>query len=322
MQLNLPILEQLASSTSILIAGGGGGFDVFAGLPLYFTLRALGKTVHLANYTFCDFDLTAAVSRLDVLEPDLLAAAYGGVTEPLDFLPEAYLSQWFHETRGEMIPIYMLADVGAARLTLAYQRLVEHLKVDAILIVDGGVDSLMRGDEEGAGSLLEDTLTLIAVNNLDVPVKILACIGFGAETEEGVCHYNALDNMAALVKDGAFLGACAVLKELEAFQWYEAACRYVWDQPNHRASHISTRIIPAVQGEFGNFHLHPHYRRTTVFISPLMSLYWFFDAAAVLRRNLYADVLRHTMTKEQAYLMTFVGESRPKITRGRKAIPY
>lgn len=322
MPLNLPILDRLAGCQSILIAGGGGGFDVFAGLPLYFTLRELGKTVHLANYTFCDLDLTAEVSRIEVLEKDLLAAAYGEVTTPLDFLPEAYLSQWFHETRGETIPVYMLADVGAERLTTAYQRLVEHLRVDAIIIVDGGVDSLMRGDEEGAGSLLEDTLTLIAVNNLDVPVKMLACIGFGAETEEGVCHYNALENMAALVKDGAFLGACAALKEQEAFQLFEAACRYVWDQPNHRPSHISTRIIPAVQGEFGNFHMHPYYRYTTLFISPLMSLYWFFDAAAVLRRNLYADLLRHTLTKEQAYLVTFMADERPKITRPRRAIPY
>ncbi len=46
MQLNLPILDQLADSKSILIAGIGGGFDVLAGLPLYFTLRAIGKTVH------------------------------------------------------------------------------------------------------------------------------------------------------------------------------------------------------------------------------------------------------------------------------------
>ena len=54
MQLNLPILHLLEKSQSILIAGAGGGFDVFAGLPLYFALRDLGKNVHLANYSFTD----------------------------------------------------------------------------------------------------------------------------------------------------------------------------------------------------------------------------------------------------------------------------
>jgi hypothetical protein len=77
-----------------------------------------------------------------------------------------------------------------------------------------------------------------------------------------------------------------------------------------------------VQGEFGNFHMNPYYRFTQVFISPLMSLYWFFDAAAVLKRNLYADLLRKTITKEQAFTMMLMAEGRPKITRTRRTIPY
>jgi hypothetical protein len=34
---NLPILDHLVGCRSILITGIGGGFDVFAGLPIYFT---------------------------------------------------------------------------------------------------------------------------------------------------------------------------------------------------------------------------------------------------------------------------------------------
>ncbi|HEX2907948.1 MAG TPA: DUF1152 domain-containing protein [Phototrophicaceae bacterium] len=322
MQLNLPILDLVANSRNILIAGAGGGYDVYVGLPLYFTLRALGKNVHLANYSFCDVDLASRVSQVEVIMPGLLANTIGGVTMQIDYLVEPYLAQWFQEVRGETIPIWMLADTGALPLTEAYQKLVEHLQIDAIILVDGGVDSLMRGNEEGAGSLLEDTISLIAVGNLDVPVKLLASIGFGAETEEGVCHYNALENMAALVKDGAFRGSCALTPDMEAFQLYADACQYVWEQPSQHPSHISTRIIPAVQGEFGNFHLIPFYRHTPLFISPLMSLYWFFDAAAVLRRNLIADLIRKTTTKEQAFIMILKSDERPKIERPRRVIPY
>ena len=32
--------RRLETSHRVLIAGAGGGFDVFAGLPLYFALRA------------------------------------------------------------------------------------------------------------------------------------------------------------------------------------------------------------------------------------------------------------------------------------------
>jgi hypothetical protein len=39
MQLNLPILDQLSPCRNLLIAGMGGGFDVFCGLPIYFELQ-------------------------------------------------------------------------------------------------------------------------------------------------------------------------------------------------------------------------------------------------------------------------------------------
>ena len=54
MQLNLPILEQVSGSQNILIAGMGGGFDIFCGLPLYFELQGLGYEIHLASFSFSD----------------------------------------------------------------------------------------------------------------------------------------------------------------------------------------------------------------------------------------------------------------------------
>lgn len=83
MQLNLPILEQLASCERILIAGAGGGFDIFAGLPLYFTLRELGKTVHLANFSFSDMEVIQHFEPVEVLIPGQLYGTHGLVVRPL-----------------------------------------------------------------------------------------------------------------------------------------------------------------------------------------------------------------------------------------------
>lgn len=49
MNLNLPILNQLSNCKNLLIAGMGGGYDIFCGLPIYFELRRLGIKAHLAN---------------------------------------------------------------------------------------------------------------------------------------------------------------------------------------------------------------------------------------------------------------------------------
>jgi hypothetical protein len=320
MDLNLPILDLLAGSKSILIAGIGGGFDVFSGLPLYFTLQAVGKVVHLANYSFSELSIVNRISKPEVLLDELVVGARDAGRIPWYF-PEGYLAQWFREVRGEDVTVWLLANTGAAPLARGYQALTQHLEIDAMILIDGGVDSLMRGDEEGAGTLLEDAISLTAIDSLVIPVKILACLGFGTEVEEDVCHHHALENMAALAKEGAFWGSCALTAAIEAFQLFEAAARYVWEQPNHTKSHISTRIIPAVHGEFGNHHMYEDQTATSIFISPLMSLYWFFDANAVIRRSLLVDLLRPTETFLDAFRIFALAQQGWDM-RPRQRIPY
>jgi hypothetical protein len=50
--LRLPFFTELERADNILLAGAGGGFDIFCGLPLYFALQATGKQVHPANLSF------------------------------------------------------------------------------------------------------------------------------------------------------------------------------------------------------------------------------------------------------------------------------
>ena len=304
MKLNLPILDKLADSKNILIAGCGGGFDVFCGLPIYFTLREMGKSVHLANYSFSSLGIVAHYCNTITLESTLLEGATADIPDDLQlgYYPEGYLSRWFRDVDGNPTPIWMFSKVGPAILLKLYQILIEHLKIDAIILLDGGVDSLMIGDEMGAGTLLEDTISLTAVQSLDVPVKILSCLGFGAELE--VAHNNALDNMSALIKAGAFYGSCALTQQMPVYQQYESASKYVWEQPSHHKSQINMRVVSAVNGHTGNYHMYDDYPPRPVFVSPLMSLYWFFDATAVIERSLLADVIRPTRTIEDAYAAT------------------
>lgn len=63
----LPFFEKLQSANTVLLAGMGGGFDVFCGLPLYHLLRAQGKQVHLANFSFTALGLSRARQIADGL---------------------------------------------------------------------------------------------------------------------------------------------------------------------------------------------------------------------------------------------------------------
>lgn len=324
MQLNLPIFDHLKDAQNILIAGAGGGFDVYIGLPLYFALKKMGKNVHLANYSFCDFEISQMLmpDHTLLMEEHVLGVR-GQVKMPFIYFPEGYLTQWFQQVRGEDVPIWMFAKCGSAPLKIAYLRLMQHLGgIDALILTDGGVDSLMRGDESGPGTLLEDTISLAAVADINIPIKLLACCGFGTEVEEMVCHHHALENIAALAKIGGFLGSCAMIPQMEEFQLFESACRYVWEQPSHHRSHISTRIIPAVHGEFGNFQMYKEDRPTSVFISPLMSLYWFFDAQKVIEQSHIVPLFKSTQNIDQAKRILLRFYEQNVHIRPRRAIPY
>lgn len=287
MHFNLPILDPLASCRNILIVGMGGGFDVFCGLPIYFELQARGHSVHLANLT-CTASNHARIAER--LSPNLVgidarqappppAAIKAWLTNPkavphsaTAYVAEYYLSQWFAERRGEQCTIWCFDKSGVWPLLNSMRRLITHLSIDGIILIDGGVDSLICGDETAAGSFIEEAISLAALAALnEVPVRILGCTGLGAELDIAYAHI--LENIAALTALGAFFGVCSLVRSMPAYQAYEEAVLFVQSQPLQHASIINSSIVSAVRDQHGGYHLIPKTHSSTLLISPLMALY-------------------------------------------------
>lgn len=287
MQLSgLPLFERLGESQRILIAGAGGGFDVFAGLPLYFALKDAGREVFLANLSFSDLrgaqELVPGLYRVD------------GLSDGGSYFPEKYLSSWF-DTRGEAVPVYGFDKTGVVPYRAAYEHLVELLDIDALVLVDGGTDSLMRGDEAGLGTPVEDMATVAATRGLDLPTKLLVCLGFGVDTFHGVCHAQFLEAVAAIGRAGGYLGAFSVLPEMPESALYLEALEYV-----HRLmpqmSIVNSSVASAIEHEFGDHHRTERTRGSVLWINPLMALYFAFELGPVADRVLYLDQLMETQT--------------------------
>jgi hypothetical protein len=96
--LNLPFFGELDQARNVLLAGAGGGFDIFSGLPLYFGLKDAGKQVHLASLSF-SFLPPPQVTKESRWSPSLLNAT-ADTPAFTDYFPEKFLSQWFRE-RGK-----------------------------------------------------------------------------------------------------------------------------------------------------------------------------------------------------------------------------
>jgi hypothetical protein len=295
-EMKIPFFAELEKAQTILIAGAGGGFDVFCGLPLYFWLKKAGKTVHLANLS------SGAVGFCDAESPAPVLWRITSRTAAPKYFPEMHLAAWLTQRFGET-PIFAIEPSGARRVSAAYEWLARTLKPDAIVLVDGGTDSLMCGDEAGLATPEGDAVSLLAVRDLkDIPLKLLACLGFGVDTHHGVCHAHFLENVAALSIDEGYLGAWSLAHNSDDFQFYRDACEFTFARLPQQPSIVNTSIIAAITGSFGDIHATKRTEGSKLFINPLMGIYWGFDLEAVARRNLYLEQIRNTDTAEQVAL--------------------
>jgi hypothetical protein len=272
----------------VLIAGAGGGFDIFSGLPLALALRRAGKHVELANLSF---------TLLDSAGIDWIHDHVAHVTPSspvLPYFPERHLVDWI-AARTELAPrvFCFRKSNGVVQTRAAYQHLVSELAVDALVLVDGGSDSLLRGDEFGLGTPVEDMVSIAAAAPLDAPLKMLVSLGFGVDFYHGVCHAQVLEAIAELSRTNAYLGAHSLLTEMEEVQQFLDAVDYA-QAHNGQPSIVSASIADAIRGRFGNHHSTERTAGSTLFINPLMGIYWFFDLVSVAGRVRYLQALEGT----------------------------
>jgi hypothetical protein len=292
--LKLPFLERLESSERILLAGAGGGFDIFCGLPLYFALQKAGKTVHLASLSFSSLSATKA----ERLSP-VLFKVDADTTHSNDYFPEAFLSSWFCEKEKIETPIYCFEQSGVQPLANAYKVLTDKLDLDTIVLIDGGTDSLMRGDEVSLGTPQEDIASIAAVSEVHVRQKLLACLGLGVDSFHGVCHFYFFEAVSEIMKQGGYLGALSLTKDMPEVLKYREALRAVFKRMPSQPSIVNTSILDAIDGNYGNHHSTDKTVGGELWINPLMPVYWFFNLQQVAERVLYLDWIKGTETFQE-----------------------
>jgi hypothetical protein len=296
--LNLPIK---VLGDNILLCGIGGGFDIYGTLPLYHTLTRMGKKCYLHSH------------QIAPLLPTFVDAegSYVGPT----FLPEGPLAKYLRQ------PIYIDGRIGPKPLRNSYEKIIKHHNIHEVIMIDCGVDSLMKGDEEYQGTVGEEFIAFAAWKGIPVK-KTIVNFGFGCEVEEKISHYRVLENIAELIRDDAFLGSCSLTKHMKSFEFYRDAYDHVSTIPNHKKSHIHPRLIPAVEGSFGLQTLeHETVMSSGVsaLLSPLMGIMWFFDGDTIIENNQVVPLLENHINFAES-IMTIQQTLRK--TRKSQPIPY
>lgn len=301
----------LGGARRVLLAGCGGGYDILGAIPLAHQLHARGVAVELASLSFSY--LNALDAARDERCPNLYAVGAAAATERA-YCPEAWLARWLDEELGGEHVVWSFEKTGVRPLERAYRALVERLAIDAIILVDGGIDAVLRGDEASLGTPAEDLTSLAAVTAVpDIPIA-LACVGMSSELRDGIAHAQVFERISELARESAYFGASALVPGTPACDAYIRAVEYVFaGQMHQKRSHVHSVITRSLVGEFGA--KAPH-----VWLSPLASMFWYFDARVVARTHVFLDDLRATDGIWDVAARIEAVRSRMDI-RGRSAIP-
>lgn len=312
-----PLSRRLRDANHVLVAGAGGGFDVYAGLPLALALRNAGVRVTLASFAVSELDQIPAKDWLRTGLVPVRPESPGNDR----YFPERTLARWLRQAGHDPV-VYAFARTGVRPLRAAYRTLIEKLGIDAVVLADGGTDILMRGDEAGIGTPEEDMTSLVAVAGLKVPAKAVVSLGFGIDSHHGISHAHVLENVAALQRAGAFLGAFSIPPDSAEARAYVDAVAAARHATPRTASIVNTQIAAALRGDFGDVHDTERTVGSELFVNPLMAMYFAVDLDGLAAHVHYRDRLEGTRTPMEVSLA--IEEYRDTLDRPRprRLIPH
>ena len=291
--MHIPFFDEVSKGNRILVAGVGGGFDIASGIPIYSHLRQQGKKVALANLSFSEL----AFSESEEISPG--AFLITPQSNNLPYFPEKFIVDWLAE-QNEFPEMFGFSNrLGVIPLQAAYRKIVERLDIDTLVLVDGGTDSIIFGDEPGLGTIVEDACSMIAADKLGIQQSYLVATAFGVDHFHGVNHHAFLENVATLIRDGAYLGTFSLTKEMAEGQAFLKLVGYMNQRlPSHQ-SIVANSVASALQGEFGDHQVTRRTKNSELFINPLMGLQWTFDLHSVVSRMQFANNFASTETMEE-----------------------
>lgn len=294
--LNQPILYSLLQDKkSILFAGCGGGYDFLSSIPLYLSLKSLGKKVTIVNHSFTNITMASKENKDDVILKHCLRVHGNTKITNLSYFPEYYTCKWFNKVMNEPnFEIFAIQRCPPTReMTECIQWICNEYKIDAILLFDGGTDSLMFGNEIELGTPIEDQTSIAAIDMITgVELKLHLCIGFGVDSFHGVNHGLFLENVATLEMEGAFYGSFSISRLTKEAQLYIDCYTYI--ETEMQSSIVCSSIINSIQGHFGNFHSTPRTKGSKLFLNHLMAILWTFNLTSLACKIPYLSEIKNS----------------------------
>jgi len=311
-------------------------------MTLYPELRRLNKEVIIVSFSFGAVSAISGVAPV-VWEKDgvMVKLVTSKSTPDSCYGPEVHMASYLDSQHPETAPHKIYAcnarEFTVPLLHLFYSSLVKEHNIDAIVIFDGGSDSLMKGDEEGLGDPIEDCVSITAVSQLEgLKCKILISAGFGSDRFNHVSDASSLRAVAELTSMGGFQGSISLEPTSPGFKNYCGCVKHIYERQSFR-SVLTGLIIASGNGNFGfdipktgkdkisvDVELEKRVRPGDAFVWPLMSMLFAFDVDVVVKRSWISEWIKQEKTVYGCYAALKAGRKKlqeEKLLRGVENLP-
>jgi hypothetical protein len=130
-----------------------------------------------------------------------------------------------------------------------------------------------------------------------------------------------LENLAALERDGAYLGAFSIPSASAEAKAYLDAVAHAHAATPLRPSIVNGQIAAAIRGEFGDYRFTDRTAGSELFVNPLMGLYFTVELAGLARSVGYLG--RLVDTDHMAQVSLIIEQHRGQVDPRRwRAIPH
>lgn len=263
---------------SILFFGCGGGYDFVHSLLLIPALLKAGKRVVIVSNSFTkvhesykSYETVYQDPRPKHIEAVAKLLIPGG-PKVNGYVPEKLLVDFLEENLpGTNIPIYATCchEMDISNNTKFIKQVIQKHNVDTVITIDGGTDSIMRGDEEQVATIVEDYMSLAVCENLrkdsELPLRniMLFVLGFGVDRFHGASDASSMRAVAELTRLGGFLGSSSLSCSAQGTDLYIKYLQFVKNNDAIMAQTIvGSCIAAAICGQYGPYRNGAQYRQS------------------------------------------------------------
>jgi hypothetical protein len=145
----------------------------------------------------------------------------------------SFLDKKFPDKSPHFIYAYYARAFSVKSLSRLYRQLIAAHDIDTIITLDGGTDSLMKGDEDGLGDPIEDcvsvTTTALLTKEDGIRHKFLLAVGFGMDRFNNVSDADSFRAVAEITALGGFLGSTSIEPTSACFEFYKDCVEFIYE---------------------------------------------------------------------------------------------